>query len=595
MTTRWFLITAITVGLFSIPPSSVEAQNGQLIEGLFRTLAETQLERERQKRLEAEQRAKQEAQARAAGTARDPYQVKLPSGFGVPQPTPPRNQPSRVPGNRVPGNAPDSFLPPMESISVRSPEAAEYANELVRFNQTIDPLIHELRGAASRNSAIRALMPETYEIAASGRTLLRRCDGISSLTTIESSHRDLDRRWRQLSFRLQAVNGLSNSCTSAIRTCDDLCASMGRRLNLRPQFDRSALRDQMMVGATYMQTLMDDLHLSSLSQDRCHTLEHDCRLLRQRLISAAEHVDHFSYDDCVNRFNDFAGDWRNFAAKLYVLNDPYMNRRLDRISEVGNNVYELLRLTPPTSSRDVAPIAQRLQTSLGLVTQRITLNSLASLPPADQIKVLEHVRTLTETSNQLVANSREANPAMKSLQTQFLRFDATWNDARPLFARVRSISRGQISDVEQSCQQLREMLDARGEYSPPVRLAHLVHSAAALEGSAEYMQRTIIRHQSDLRPNSFRDQVVGDAKSLYRHAREVHELLSRSDRLNDQRHLAKLQEETEHLLEDWNEFSKRLGQLRSHGMDAGHAEELRRIQQDIVPYVAQLSAALLAR
>ena len=55
------------------------------MESLFRTLAEAQLERERLKRVEAERKMRLEAEAaQRTDQQKDPYEVKLPSGFGGP-------------------------------------------------------------------------------------------------------------------------------------------------------------------------------------------------------------------------------------------------------------------------------------------------------------------------------------------------------------------------------------------------------------------------------------------------------------------------------------------------------------------------------
>ena len=184
MSIRWVLLAAFFAGTLTVSPSRCQAQNGQLIEGLFRTLAESHLERERRKRLEAEEQAREEAERRATDRTRDPYEVKLPSGFGS-------SPPGRTPGGPPP-RGPNEIEQGARRINVRSKQAADYVTSLVQFNQAYAPLVSELRGASSRNPAIRTLMPEIYELSASGRTLLNQCDGLSSLTPITSAHRDLD-------------------------------------------------------------------------------------------------------------------------------------------------------------------------------------------------------------------------------------------------------------------------------------------------------------------------------------------------------------------------------------------------------------------
>jgi len=45
----------------------------------------------------------------------------------------------------------------------------------------------------------------------------------------------------------------------------------------------------------------------------------------------------------------------------------------------------------------------------------------------------------------------------------------------------------------------------------------------------------------------------------------------------------------------WQQLTKDLSLAESHGLSAGRAENLRRAQQDIIPMVAKIAAALVAR
>ena len=337
----------------SLPCNRVSAQRGQLIEGLFRTLAETQIERERQKRAEAERLAREQAET---PPSKNPYEVHLPSGFGT-KPT----------FNRPAPNSTPQVNPNTISINVRSREAAEYAANLVKFNQQFAPLVAELRTASTAHPQLRGLLPEAYAIAADGRAILQNCDGISSLGPIIDSYRELDTRYRQLSFNLQAIPGLSRQCTRAIQQCDELCAAMGKQLNIQPQYDRHALHDVMMMAATYMQALSDDLQIAVVSENQCQRLTHDLRLLRQQLITEAGRVDQTSYDEMVERYAQFIGPWRVFSNQVYTINNPHLNRRLDRISECGEQTYHLLRMQPPVSAQDLIATSLRLQQNLEVV------------------------------------------------------------------------------------------------------------------------------------------------------------------------------------------------------------------------------------
>ncbi|TWU39676.1 hypothetical protein [Novipirellula artificiosorum] len=570
---------AIAIVCFALifPSKSASAQRGQLIEGLFRTLAETQLERERIKRMEAEKRA----DGQTPTPAKDPYRVQLPSGFGT------------TPAFSGPGT---NIRPPVDrkqlSINVRSREAAQYAENLVRFNQRFSPLVSELRSEAAAHPEIRGLLSEAYAIAADGNALLERCDGLSSLTPIVDPYRELDTRYRQFSFNLQRISGLSHQCTAAIEQCDELCGLMGAQLNIQPQYDRHALHDVMLKACTYMQALEDDLQIAVVSQHECRQLTHDLRLLRQQLVNEAGRVDQSSYDEIVDRFTEMVGQWRSFSGRVYAQNNPHLARRLDRISECGEETYHLLRIQPPISQDDLLASGHRLHQSMESVLEQLDFRSLVRLKPEEQLRVLESTRDLYHQSERFhtLCEKRGDRNQMRDV---FAQIDQSWGSLSESLQQIPSLNRGTIAEIDRACQQLRSDFGIEGIHAPTSSLGNLVQAAAALEGTAEYLDEQLNRYQKSIRPSSYRDSLRGAASDLYLHSKRLHEALDTRGRLNDQRFLGKLQDEAEDLVEAWNQLSNDLEHIDGHGLSSFEASRLKSVQRQAVPYVAEIAAALL--
>ncbi|MGB7345758.1 MAG: hypothetical protein WBD20_16195 [Pirellulaceae bacterium] len=572
----------------SLLAATASAQNGRLIEGLFRTLAEQQLEKEKQKRDEL-QRRPPELQPPGRSTfqpSKDPYQVKLPSGFGS-RPTETRTpKPTLKP-------LPGTTAPPLGSISVRSKEAAEYAQRLVAFNRNMDPLIDQLRRAAPKHPGIRTLLPQTYQIAADSRALLQRCDGQSSLTTIVQPYAELDARWRQISFALRSVDGLDAGIINSIQQCDETCAAMCKQLHIQPQFDRHALHDQMIVAATYMQSIIDDLEIASMDANNSRRLAHDCRLLRQRILNAADHVEEASYEEMAGSFTDFVQKWGAFSQSVYALHNPHLDRRLARISECGDQTYAILWMSPPAAFHDIAEIAHRIDTSVEQLSSQITLLSIAALPVGDQARVLNATRDLYKQAVDL-EKAADAKADGAQLQQIFAALDSNWQSVQADFARIPSVNRGLLSEIERSCGELRQALGVAGSVRSPVSASQLIQACAALEGTAEFIEEELKRHSRELTPSSFRNSVTSAAREFYSHSRELHEEISKPGRLADPRYLSRLQREAENMLKGWDQLSRDLDHIEEHGLPRGAALQLRRAQRDITPFVAQVAASLLA-
>lgn len=572
-------VAIVMLASVAIWSANANAQNGRLIEDLFRTFAEAKIEKERQKRAQAQKRPPvllPPGQSTIT-PSKDPYEVRLPPGFGSP------SRPNRVPGTQA--------TPNLGSINVRSAQARDYAQQLAGFNTTIAPLINDLRGAAGRHPQLRPLLPEIYQIAADGRTLLNRCNGLSTLNTVVQPYQQLDARWRQASFALRSINGLSADCVTAIGRCDQYCASMCKQLQLQPQFDRRALHEQMLIAATHLQTISDDLELTSISSAQCNKLTHDCRLLRQRLIAAARNIDEYSYEEIAARFTRFVEDWRSFAQQVYALRNPHLNRRLARVTEVGDRTYAILWMSPPPVMHNVSDVARRLTGHFSTLGDRVSFRSLSGLPSQDQVRLLGAMPKLNQIATTL-SQAAARNAQQQELARIFGDLDSTWVSVESDFARLTGVNRGLITEIERCCDELRRVLGSSGR-STYLSASQLIQSAAALEGSSEFIYRELQRLRGKLEPSSYRNDITNGSREFYSHSKELHEEISKPGRLSDPRYLERIQRETKRMVEGWNDLTKHIGQIQARGVSRTDASRLQRAYRDIQPHVAQIAAALL--
>ncbi len=547
-----------------VPDSPAQAQRGQFIEDLFRTIADAQLEREQRKRIEADESAVRPTTPPPGGV----QQVRVPRHDNVP------------PGVRQPQRPP--------TINVRSREAAEFAQNLVDFDGAIAPLVQELRNGSAGNTAIRGLLPEAYQVAADSRALLQRCDGLVSLDRVVEPYSELDARWRQLSFRLRSLDGLSNPCRGGIRSCDQLVGKLSRQLNIEPQFDRHELHDMMLISATYMQSLMDDLQLANIPYAKSERLVHDCRLLRQSLLAEADHVETTTYEEVVTRFTDFVSRWSAFSEQVYAINDPHLQRRLDRIREMGDQTYALLWIPPPYNASTLTSSARRLQRSCAEILDQLTVRSMVALPPQQQVRLLEASHRMHQSSQGL-AQMTTRGASRNELGSRVEQIDKDWAYLRPAFFQMPSLNRATLASIDQECEVMRAALGIRAAGGQPIQHEELIQVAAALEGASEYLDADVHRYERYLQPVSYRTSLVKASHEFHFHAKQLHaELSGRAD-------LKTLQREAEHMLDGWQQLAKDLGHIESHGLSERRAQTMQRYQQDLVPLVAKIAAALVER
>ncbi|MEM6365579.1 MAG: hypothetical protein AAF539_15445 [Planctomycetota bacterium] len=298
-----FLLLVVTLAVLGIIqlPSVVHAQGGQFLDNLFRSIAEDNLLSGRDGRL-----------------------------------------PQSIP------NLPTRRNPAVSNVPIGNidPTLSRFDQQLQVVRQRFDD---QLRRGGSDSNALRLLLPELYETQAQSQALLQRAQMRDSPDQYLPIVMDLDRRWRNLSFRLRSNSAPQSDLREAILVGDSICRDLERRYRISPQYDAVALRDQMVVAATYMQCLIDDLSTSRSTLGNSGSLTLRGRRLRQALMDEAARVRGDNYDEITSRLTDYVMAWRPFAQNVASLNNPLLNQRLIRIEQTADEAYALLWMTPPGS------------------------------------------------------------------------------------------------------------------------------------------------------------------------------------------------------------------------------------------------------
>jgi hypothetical protein len=539
------LLAAIVFTLW-FPAGTATAQRGSLIEDLFRTVAEAQLQREREKQLERQ--------------SVDRNQIQR-------QPTLPAN-------------------PPANSISVGSREMASFAESLSGFSKEIGFLISDLQPFAADHPEIRPILPAVYQVSSDAAALLRACNGLSRVDPIVDRYAALDSRWRTLSFQLRSTPSLTAEMQSHVRACDRLISGLGRQVGVSPQMDRHGLHDKMIIAATYMQAMLDDLQVSNLPASAVHEWSHDGRLLRQELLRTADEVEQITYEDITTRFNDFALRWRNYSAPIRQTGNPHLNQRLDRIGQCADETYALLWLQPPVSTVDLAASVARLKVTTSQLMDQLTLRALASLDRIPRDAVEDGTRAMYREARHLDESMR-AGGDTRELREHFVEYDRAWMTTRQSLSQMDRINGSLIAAIDRDCQYLRRALRVEATGPVPVRMDELVGLAASLEGSAEYFKADIQRYENYLSPAGFRRSITRAADDFHNASKRLHAGLF------ENRDLRLLSRDSEKLVDAWQRLSDDVAQLRTHGLTGRRAMNLENASRDLAPLVAKVSAALL--
>ncbi len=531
--------------LIGLPTMTAVAQRGSLIEDLFRTVAEAQLQKQLSKQRQ-------------------------------------RSQPSRRP-NPQPDRANQISS---DQISVGSQQMAAFAQTLSSFSKELGFLSSDLQTHAGSHPGIRPLLPKIFQVSSQASAVLRACDGQSNFEPIAQCYSELDSHWRSLSFALRSAPSLSTQMQSRVRACDRFISTMENRIGLPPQFDRHALHDKMIVTATYMQSLLDDFEATPMHGRDALQWAHDGRLLRQELLRTADQVDVISYEDITTRLSDFTSHWQQYSAPISEFRNPYFNQRLDRIAQCCDDMYALLWMRPPTDAKELSTRFANLKSATSELLDQLTLRTLSSLDRKSRQRVERGTRTMHDEIDHLLDAIRDGS-SLPELSEHFTEYDRAWLSIRDTTAEISRISSGLVGTIDLNCAKIRRSLQLQSPEPIPLRAEELLGVAASLEGSAEYFKADIERYEQYLKPSSYRRSITRAANDLHDASKRLHAGLF------DQTDLRLLSRDADQLIDAWQRLSHDLSSVRNHGLSGRRASNLENASQNLAPLVATMGAAFL--
>jgi len=536
------VLVGCTLGLYGAE-AHAQTQNGQTVQGFFRTMTEAQAERDRQNA----------ALQQNARTTRVEPVPRFNSGFGQ----------TLVPS-------------PSQSTSW-------FLSSITAFRDDINRLIPELQRAARTQAPIRDLIANAYQVGAEADSLYNRARSGEPMNSVFAVYQQVDVRWRDVSYRLRAIGALDPQIISLIDSIDASTRTIDQRLGIAPPIDRVRLRDMMIVTLTFMDALFDDIRLAPLAFNQSDALLRDGRILRERLRQESYKIDRADYNEVVASFTEFVQLWRAYGARLYQLNDAHVNQRLDSIRRQGEEVYASLRIPAATDRRQVQFAGQRLTTALAALQDQLARWGTNRLS-ADQLRFADTVRVLVNRSQQLETELSRGS-ASGSAVAILTEMDGTWAAGLRTMRAVDPASGLQLSlaQVDALFTEMKDLLQV-GNFQGQENLLNVV---ASLESTTDDFNIDVQRYKRYLTPTQYRDSLAEISDDMFAASRDLHRVL---DNRGDSREATRL---TQRIVERWQQLTPMLNELTQHGLTQSRAEQLFDGYRQIQPLLAQAASSLM--
>lgn len=550
--------------------SEAVAQRG-FVEGLFRTIAEAQLERNRANFERSNSPQPIPPRQIDVGRVTPSSQSRLgPIGTG-------ENDFSRVEVQRI-ERLPFDARPRIDSQFGGS-NSTEIWLTLVRMLESLNA---NLRREATVNANLRSVIPDTFRIAAQARSLA----GLSQSgreDQISANYPSFDQAYRAISYTVRSSAGVSTETRQLVREGDRLAGQLSRLYGVEPQWNKQRFDDIVLTSQTHLRTLLDDLELISLSESNRRNLTHDLRLFIQQLIEVRQRTASMSYTNAAEAFANFTADTAPTFAALRRLRDPHIDRRLDRLAELADETYGLLWMTAPVTSDSLIDSASRLEIASVELQQSLSASVLRSVERRNRDRIEDLVRDIDRNAHDLIDRFRDDRSGRSGIDLVG-RIDAASAELEGL---VRYLPGNHHQPLALVRSEIATIGRATGTPSATVAgVASLLPAAATLEGSAEAIRDELRRIDRYLQPSSYRGEMRRASDDFYRASREVHEAIA------DRRDAETVVRRAKELIQPWQTLSSGIEILRRSGARDSQARLIEQYRDALLPAIGDIAAVL---
>ena len=276
--------------------------------------------------------------------------------------------------------------PPRPNQPPVSPELAQARQHFKQFSTHSTQLVHHLNTQAGSVPAAKQWLGDTIKLNASVSHINTRAATAGSIADLQPDFRELDRQWRVLSHRLRRAEGLDDACLQCVNRLSELDTTLCGVLGVPPQVDYRELLSASIALDTSLTHLIEDIELELPRNRHGRAIEAEVGQVEQRarwFVAAV--TDQLGHDQLVDRFTTFYASWRKVASKIQGLGSRHLDRTLRRVDESGLLLHELLWIQQPLDYGQLVHLTKRLSADVDGLFEQVSLNVLLDLPRAERV------------------------------------------------------------------------------------------------------------------------------------------------------------------------------------------------------------------
>ncbi|QDT63046.1 hypothetical protein [Calycomorphotria hydatis] len=413
---------------------------------------------------------------------------------------------------------PGGYLPSFD-VDRNRVDITKLQTELTKFSRTSSDLYDELDRGIRVVPEIRPHIGDMLKVRARSRLLAQRVDGFGGLEEYKSDIQGLDRDWRQLSYDLRAIRGMSRTAVRYIDELDAANDAIGQSLQISPTLDYRELVITTAELRASMSNLLDDIEIELGRTAEARRLQLQASQTQQQASHLAGlALEQASSDQLISEFKRFERDWTELNNGLRSYNNRYVERSARRVMESSQETRQLLLIPQEIDRAELVYLTRNLERDTNDFFDRAPLRILMRLPESEQaLATADQFYGVLENYIDLV----ERNEEVDDLVEAYSYIDDAWTSFERVFRPINSEDAQQVlNSVEVSILDLQQSMLIEQSFDRHTAM----ELAAELENLAGHLDQDVRRWLSRSNP-SYRHEALRDVSSFVTGSQSLHESL----------------------------------------------------------------------
>ena len=466
---------------------------------------------------------------------------------------------------------------PNRSATAASPELRQAAELLSQASNEMVELVRAMDGDLVRAPSVRQLMTLAFKVRSDAATLSRRLAHATDAAALSEPLRQLDQDWHTLEYRLGQIPNLSRSTTSHLEQVRRLETQLTSMFEVPTQVDLSGVSDQAARMNNSLRTLLDDIRYEVTDTNSADRLLQEGRGTYDSLqkFIATTRSARTDYNQLTSDFKTLEKEWFEFEHHLRPLNNRFIQRQTQQISDAGHRIHQLLYLQVEEVSReDLAHSVVLVQQGTEQLLDLVSLRMLTELPAARRFAIDSAADFYTTGKKTLEVI--KAGDNLEVAKEMYIHMHDEWERLSMALDGVQSQrTRQAVSDVNVSLDQLQHQLGVQFAFDRRQAIgmaANLFENARHLQGDVREVFRQPNRYSPEFRSGSL--QAAADFQGA---ARDLGTRLSNGDKLQQ------LKASAEKLTSTWEALNQAIPQF-----NPSERSNLQRAWRAMTPQVVQM-------